>query len=200
LNAEFALFVWAAGKKMKTKFGVRIAGIKKGLTMKHFAFAFILALLLMVAPAQAVELLNVGITTAITQTTSQVFQVRPGPGGQFLPATLTLQCNLTWGSGGTTVDADLQTSLDGGTTWVDIANCNFSTIAASKRLIWTLESSLVAAPVQVTTPTDGTMTANTALSGVYGTLFRIKYQTTGTFAGGTSLRIDAVTNGLTTLP
>ena len=50
------------------------------------------------------------------------------------------------------------------------------------------------------TPTDGAMTANTALSGVFGNQFRIKYQTTGTFAGGTTLRIDAIANGLTTFP
>jgi hypothetical protein len=167
--------------------------------MRRLLFGLLLALAL-IAPANAVELLSIPITTAITQTVSQTFQVRPGPGGQWLPATLTLQCNLTWGSGGTTVDADLQTSLDGGTTWTDVANCNFASIAASKRLIWTIESSLVAAPVQVTTPTDGTMTANTALSGVFGNMWRVKYQTTGTFAGGTSLRIDAIANGLTTLP
>jgi hypothetical protein len=154
----------------------------------------------LIAPANAVELLTIPITTAITQTVSQTFQIRPGPGGQWLPATMTIQCNLTWGSGGTTVDADIQTSLDGGTTWTDVANCNFSAIVASKRLLWTLESSLLAAPLQVTAPTDGGMTANTALSGVFGNMWRVKYQTTGTFAGGTTFRVDAIANGLTSLP
>jgi hypothetical protein len=151
-------------------------------------------------PAVAVELLSIPITTAITQTVSQTFQIRPGPGGQWLPATMTIQCNLSWGSGGTAIDADIQTSIDGGNTFTDVANCNFASIVASKRLIWTIESSIIAAPVQVTTPTDGAMTANTALSGVFGTLWRVKFQTTGVFAGGTTLRIDAIGNGLTTFP
>ncbi len=167
--------------------------------IRRLALALLLASAL-INSVSAVEMLLVPITTAIAQTVGQTFQSRPGPGGQFLPATMTIQCNLTWGSGGTTVDADIQTSLDGGTTWTDVANCNFATIAASKRLIWTLESSLVAAPVQVATPTDGGMTANTALSGVFGTMWRVKYQTTGVFAGGTTLRIDAIANGLTSLP
>lgn len=168
--------------------------------MMRRLFLTLLFALGLVAPANAVELLLLPITTAVGPSVSQTFKIRPGPGGQWLPATLTLQCNLTWGSSGTTVDVDLQTSLDGGGTWVDVANCNFASIAASKRLIWTLQSSLVAAPVQVTTPTDGAMTANTALSGVFGNYWRIKYTTTGTFAGGTVLRIDAISNGITVLP
>jgi hypothetical protein len=114
-----------------------------------------------IAPAAAVELLNLPITTAVGPLTSQVFQIRPGPGGQWLPATMTIQANFTYGSGGTSTDAYLQTSLDGMNTWVDIAEFHF--LVASARFIWTLESSLVAAPVQITTPTDGAMTANTAL-------------------------------------
>jgi hypothetical protein len=167
--------------------------------MRRLLFGLLLALGF-ASPAYAVNMLSVPVTTAITQTTGQTFQIRPGPGGQWLPATMTIQCTLTWGSGGTTIDADVQTSLDGGGTWVDVANCNFATIAASKRLVWTIQSSLLAAPVQVTTPTDGSMTANTALNSVFGTMWRVKYATTGTFAGGTILDVDVVANGMTTLP
>jgi hypothetical protein len=166
--------------------------------MRRLLLGLLLTLAL-IAPANAITLLNTPITTPIAQTTSQVFQIRPGPGGQFLPATLTLQCNMTWGSGGTAIDADLQTSIDSGVTWVDIANCNFpSVISASKRVIWTLESSLIAAPAQIV-PSDGSLAANTAVSGIYGTLFRVKWQSTGTFVA-TTLRIDMIANGLTSLP
>jgi hypothetical protein len=136
------------------------------------------------------------ITTAAGPLTSQVFQIRPG--GQWLPATLTIQGTFTYGSGGTSTDAYLQTSIDGMQTWTDIAEFHFTT--SSLRYIWTLESSLVAAPIQVTSPTDGAMASNTALSGVFGNYFRVKYVTVGTYAGGTTLRVDMIGNGLTTLP
>jgi hypothetical protein len=44
-----------------------------------------------IAPAFAVTLLNLPITTAVGPAVSQTFQVRPGPGGQWLPATMTVQ-------------------------------------------------------------------------------------------------------------
>jgi hypothetical protein len=115
----------------------------------------------------------------------------------FYPTT-TPEKEAAWGSGGTSTDAYLQTSLDGGTTWTDVANFHF--LAVSARYIWTLESSLIAAPVQLTAPSDGSMTANTALSGVFGNLWRVKFVTVGTYAGGTTLRIGAIANGLTVLP
>jgi hypothetical protein len=162
---------------------------------RHF-LAFIFALGLIV-PANAVEMLSLPITSAVGPLVSQTFQLRPGPGGQFLPSTMTIQGTFTYGSGGTSADAYLQTSLDGGSSWTDVAEFHF--LLASARYIWTLESSLVAAPVQITTPTDGAMTANTALSGVFGNMWRVKYVTVGTYAA-TTLRIDAIANGLTTLP
>ena len=165
--------------------------------MRRLFLVFIFALGL-IAPASALELLSLPITTATGPAVSQTFQIRPGPGGQWLPATMTVQGTFTWGSGGTSTDAYLQTSIDGGTTWTDVAEFHF--LAASARFIWTLESSLIAAPVQVTAPTDGAMTANTALSSVFGNMWRVKYVTVGTYAGGTTLRIDAIANGLTTLP
>jgi hypothetical protein len=165
-------------------------------TMRRHFLAFIFALGSII-PANAVELLSLPITTAVGPLVSQTFQIRPGPGGQWLPATMTIQGTFSWGSGGTSADAYLQTSIDGGTSWTDVANFHF--LAASARYIWTLESSLVAAPVQIVAPTDGAMTANTALSGVFGNIWRVKYVTVGTYAA-TTLRVDAIANGLTTLP
>jgi hypothetical protein len=43
------------------------------------------------------------------------------------------------------------------------------------------------------TPTDGTLDANTCIDGIIGHLWRCKYSTTGLYAGGTTLRIDAFT-------
>jgi hypothetical protein len=102
------------------------------------------------------------------------------------PRSLTVQANFIYGSGGTTVDAYLQTTLDGGATWCDIANFHFTTSSARK--IFNLNSQ-TPETTQVT-PTDGSMTANTAQDGVLGSQFRVKYQSSGTYGGTTTLQVD----------
>jgi hypothetical protein len=47
------------------------------------------------------------------------------------------------------------------------------------------------------TPTDGALAANTAKDGVLGTQYRVKYSSTGTYAGNTTLNVDIETTGLT---
>jgi hypothetical protein len=102
------------------------------------------------------------------------------------PRSLAVQANFTYGSGGTTVDAYLQTSLDGGVTWTDIAQFHFTT--ASARFVYNLNSQT---PVTTEyTPTDGSLTANTAKDGILGPQVRAKYSSTGTYGGTTSLSID----------
>lgn len=102
------------------------------------------------------------------------------------PRNLTIQANFAYGSGGTSVDAYVQTSLDNGATWTDIAEFHFTTAAARKIV------NLNAQTPQTTqvTPTDGAMSDNTAQDGVLGPLFQVKLASTGTYAGATSLRID----------
>lgn len=103
------------------------------------------------------------------------------------PRNLTLQANFVYGSGGTTVDAYVQSSLDGGATWTDIANFHFTT--SSARRLFNL-SALTPVTSQAT-PTDGALAANTAVDGLLAPLLRVKTVTTGTYAGGTQLLIDA---------
>jgi hypothetical protein len=98
---------------------------------------------------------------------------------------LTAQAKLTYGSGGTTIDAYLQTSIDGGITWIDVANFHFTTASATKVL--TLNSQTVVASFA---PTDGTIAADTVKDGVFGDQWRVKVISVGTYAGGTTLRID----------
>lgn len=102
------------------------------------------------------------------------------------PTSVAVQANFTYGSGGTTVDAYLQTSLDNGTTWIDIAQFHFTT--ASARFVYNLNSQT---PVTTEyTPTDGTLTANTSKDGITGPLYQVKLASTGTYAGTTTLQID----------
>jgi hypothetical protein len=100
-----------------------------------------------------------------------------------------VQCNFTYGSGGTTVDAYIQTTLDGGSTWTDVAECSFATTTARK--IYNV-SGLTGGTTPLTA-SDGALTANTALAqGVMGNKWRVKYVTTGTYAGGTTLNVDVI--------
>lgn len=159
-------------------------------------FLLSLALLLGIAsPACAVTLLNTPVTTAVTAVVTPSLQVRPGPGGRFLPATMAIQANFAWGSGGTTALAWVQTSFDGGTSWVDVCAFNFTTAIA--KFVVNISSATPNAATAIT-PTDGTNAGpNKCIDGLFGSLWRVKYTTTGTYAT-TTIRIDAITSGLTT--
>lgn len=126
------------------------------------------------------NLLNQPITTAISTMATVAARIMAGP------RNLAVQGNFTYGSGGTTVDAWLQTSIDGGQTWIDIAQFHFTT--SSARFVYNLNGQT---PVTTEyTPTDGTLASNTSKDGILGSQFRVKYSSTGTYAGGTSLSID----------
>ncbi len=112
------------------------------------------------------------------------------------PRNLTIQANFNYGSGGTTVDAYVQTSLDGGNTWTDIAQFHFTT--ASARKIYNLNAQ-TPQTTQIT-PTSGSMPSNTAQDGVLGAMFQVLYQSSGTYAGGTTLRIDVQADQLGSYP
>lgn len=157
--------------------------------MKRFLLSILLMFGLM-APAHAVEMLLLPITTAVNPALSSTFQIRSGPG---LSGTdMTIQANLTGASGGTSVDVYIQTSLDGGGTWTDVANFNFTTTPLRKVSSTSMASAVVAAA----TATDGSIASNTTLSGIFGNLWRVKVISVGTYTA-TTLRVDAIAVGLT---
>jgi len=120
------------------------------------------------------------ITTAVTGATSSTLVI-----GNV--RYLTVQSTFTYGSGGTSAKAWLQTSIDGGTTWIDIAGFAFTTSSATR--VYSLDTTAV---TTIYTPTDGTITDNTAKNGILGDRFRVKYTTTGTYADSTTLKVDIV--------
>jgi hypothetical protein len=79
-----------------------------------------------------------------------------------------------------------QTKLDNGVTWCDIANFTF-TLFDARRLHAIKLSTALAANV---TPTDGTMTANTILSGLLGNKVRLKLIATGNYQPDSHLVVD----------
>lgn len=108
-----------------------------------------------------------------------------------IPEVLTLQFTFTYGSGGTSGDFYVQTSLDDGVTWIDIAQ--MTVLLASKTRVFSLNSRT---PVTTAyTPTDGTLAADTSKDGIFGDRLRIKDTTVGTYAGDTTITIRALFRG-----
>jgi hypothetical protein len=124
---------------------------------------------------------TIPITTAVTAAVTGAASV-----GTISAVSATIQTNFIYGSGGTTFSVWVQTSIDGGTTWIDV--CNMSGTTASK-----LRVQVVSTRTPITTPytvTDGTLTADTCHDGIVGPIWRTKLTTTGTYAGNTSLAVD----------
>ena len=130
--------------------------------------------------ARTRELLNEAITAAVTAVTPDVIQSFDRV------ESITVQAAFTYGSGGTTTKAWVQSSVDGGTTWFDIANFAFTTSTATR-----LYHLTAAAVTSIATPTDGTLADNTSVNGLLGDRFRVKLTTTGTYAA-TSLVVTAI--------
>ncbi len=101
---------------------------------------------------------------------------------------LAVEAIFLYGAGGTTAKAYVQTSLDGGTTWFDIMCFSFTTAAASKISAVVCSTALAA----VVVPGDGALTNDTILSGLLGNMLRVKYVTTGTYTGATSLALYGI--------
>lgn len=96
---------------------------------------------------------------------------------------MTAYLRFAWGSAGTSARAYVQTSLDQGSTWCDIACVLFGTAAEAAVLNF---SALTPKTTQVN-PTDGTLSDDTAIDGIIGTEVRLKIVTTGTYATQTVL-------------
>jgi hypothetical protein len=121
--------------------------------------------------------------TAAATTTSEVMSLGQIPAAQ----AISVQAVFVYGSGGTTAKAYVQTSLDNGVTWIDVASFAFATATATKVSAVNIYTAVAAA----VTPTDGTLTDNTILSGIFGDRLRVKLITAGTYAG-TTIKVSLV--------
>lgn len=129
------------------------------------------------------SLLSATVTTAVTADVTAGVVRMPNARVE----SLTLQAVFTYGSGGTNATAYVQTTFDGGTTWMDIACFQFTTATAKHLFHLT-----AAAVTSIATPGDAALTANTCVNGFLGDQFRVKLTTTGTYAGGTTFAITAM--------
>lgn len=126
--------------------------------------------------------LNAAVPAAGTTIAAGPFKVnnRRDDGGNMLP----VQAIFTYGSGGTTAKFYLQTTFDGGTTWIDVLCFAFAT--ASATFSGGINKTTVAAPVAIT---DGALADNTAATRGWGEQFRIKQIIAGTYVTST-IKID----------
>lgn len=129
--------------------------------------------------SRSLPLLNRVITSNVTV----VGEAVPLPVGI---RSVALQVKLTVTGGGGTAKVYLQTTLDGGVTWTDIACVALTTVTA--RRVSSVKNSI--ATGASVTPTDGTMTDNTILDGIFGDSLRAKLVTAGTAYSADS-RIEA---------
>ena len=94
----------------------------------------------------------------------------------------TLQINFNYGSsGGTSIKAMVETSLDQGTTWIEVWRAAFGT-ASEENLV-----NLSGLTPKTTPVTPAALTDDTCLDGVLGERWRMRILTVGTYVGNASL-------------
>lgn len=123
-----------------------------------------------------------------TITTAQTASVKTSVAGLARAKSLAIQFNFTYGSSGTTVEAWVQTSFDAGATWIDIAD--YAGTTSSARKCYNLTSNT--AVTTIYTATDGTLSSNTAKDGLIGDQLRVKFTSTGTYAGTTTFAVHVI--------
>lgn len=131
-------------------------------------------------------LCNLGITAALTAS------VQTAVSGLGAPRSITFQAAFTYvADSATSVNAYVQTSVNGGVTWFDVAEFGFTTASATKYLNCNGDTAVASAA----SLTDGSLTANTSINGFLGDRYRVKITSVGTYGAGTQLRIDAFPRG-----
>lgn len=126
------------------------------------------------------ETITIALSAVIRKPTSGLYGMKQ----------VAIEANFVYGSGGTTVDVWVQTSLDGGANWIDIAQ--FAFLTTSLRKVHTVVMPAVVATRTNVTPLDGTLGDNLIQDGVLGDALRVKLTTVGTYAGGTTLDVNVV--------
>lgn len=94
-----------------------------------------------------------------------------------------IQCNFTYGSGGTSTKIVIETTFDQGTTWIEVARFAFTTASAEKLV------NLSALTAKIAAYTPAALSDDTAVDGILGDRWRAKKIVVGTYAGNTSVAV-----------
>lgn len=101
---------------------------------------------------------------------------------------LSCQARFLYGSGGTQVNVFIQTSLDQGATWIDLANIQFTTSSGTEEI----NLSGLAAVTTPTAPGYLTLAANTTFNGPLGDRLQAQVVSQGTYGSGTLVSVRCV--------
>lgn len=93
----------------------------------------------------------------------------------------TLQANFAYGSGGTSIKAIWETTLDQGTTWIEVCRMAFAT-ASEENLV-----NLSGLTPKTTPYAPAALADDTSVDGVLGGRWRVRILTVGVYAGNGSL-------------
>lgn len=96
----------------------------------------------------------------------------------------TIQANFNYGSsGGTSIKVIIETTLDDGTTWIEVARFAFTTSSAEKI------ANLSALTPVTTVYTATTLSDDAVKDGILGPRWRARILTVGTYVGNASLAL-----------
>lgn len=96
---------------------------------------------------------------------------------------LTLSARLEFGSGGTTIIGKIQTSLNQGNTWIDIARFDFASTGLEKVMNLTTGAAVISPYTAIDLAAEG------GINGILGDRLRAIVTSTGTYAGSTVLAL-----------
>jgi hypothetical protein len=131
-----------------------------------------------------ITLLDAELGAAVANVTSDPFEFLDGM------AFVILEAKFVRAAGGTTCKVWVQTSLDDGVTWFDIACFAFTTTTGNKLHSVRLDPDVPITPATV--PASATLADDTVLNGVLGNKLRTIRTTTGTYTGASSIQVHAV--------
>jgi hypothetical protein len=138
-----------------------------------------------VLPKRSTKLQTVDLTAQGAGTfTSDVVSIPRGVN------VIACQAAFTRAGGGTTTDVFIQTSLDNGSTWIDIMQFALTTTTVTKV---SAVRPFIATSANIT-PTDGSLSDNTILDGLIGDRLRAKTVVAGTYTGASSLTLNVTMN------
>lgn len=134
---------------------------------------------------------NLGDRAITTALTGEVITSAPDIQGQtqeyldnlegMLAATLSV--NFVYGSGGTTCIVTVETTLDQGTTWTEVARFAFATASEHNQV------NLSGLTPVTTVYTPAALSSDSVKDGILGDRWRAKVTSTGTYAGNTSVSV-----------
>jgi hypothetical protein len=153
-----------------------------------FAFALLFGSFAFAAPAGLYNLGDTAVTSVVTNSVITSGVSQQGVAQAYISRlegaqAATVQANFTYGSGGTTLKVDVETTLDQGTTWIPFCRFAFTTASAEK------VGNVSGLTPRLAVYTPVTLSDDVCVDGILGDRIRAKITSTGTYAGNTAISV-----------